>query len=103
MKVGASAETKKKGGRAKKERPFFAPDGYEWEDAPADIADSMDRAEPVVDFLPSPEKLMKAETKIVVTIRLDGEVLEWFKSMGKGYQTKINAVLKAYKRANENS
>jgi uncharacterized protein (DUF4415 family) len=63
----------------------------------------MDRAEPVVDFLPSPEKIMKAETKIVVTIRLDGEVLEWFKSMGKGYQTKINAVLKAYKRANENS
>lgn len=46
---------------------------------------------------------MKAETKIVVTIRLDGEVLEWFKSMGKGYQTKINAVLKAYKKANENS
>jgi len=31
-----------------------------------------------------------------VTIRLDSDILKWFKSMGKGYQTKINAILRSY-------
>ncbi len=31
-----------------------------------------------------------------LTIRLDSDVFDWFKSQGKGYQTKINAVLKSY-------
>ncbi|MGA2654817.1 MAG: BrnA antitoxin family protein [Gammaproteobacteria bacterium] len=34
-----------------------------------------------------------------VTLRLDHDVLEWFKKKGKGYQTRINAVLKAYMKA----
>ena len=34
-----------------------------------------------------------------VSVRLDAEVLEWFKKQGKGYQTRINAVLSAYVRA----
>ncbi|MBK2124968.1 BrnA antitoxin family protein [Fangia hongkongensis] len=37
-------------------------------------------------------------TKKSVTIRLDSDIIEYFKSMGKGYQTKINAVLREYKR-----
>ena len=37
--------------------------------------------------------------KVPVTIRLDREVLEWFKAQGKGYQSRINALLKAYKEA----
>ncbi len=41
----------------------------------------------------------RAEPKIQVTIRLDREVLDWFKAQGKGYQTRINAVLRAYKEA----
>lgn len=31
-----------------------------------------------------------------VSLRLDQEVLEYFKSTGPGYQTRINAVLKGY-------
>ena len=31
-----------------------------------------------------------------VTIRLDADVLEWFKHQGKGYQTKINTLLRRY-------
>ena len=31
-----------------------------------------------------------------LSIRLDPEVLDWFKSQGRGYQTKINEVLKSY-------
>lgn len=31
-----------------------------------------------------------------VTLWLDNDVLEWYKSLGKGYQTRINAVLRLY-------
>jgi uncharacterized protein (DUF4415 family) len=34
--------------------------------------------------------------KQTVTIRLDADVVEWFKRGGKGYQTHINAVLRTY-------
>jgi len=43
----------------------------------------------------------RAEPKAQVTIRLDREVLEWFKSQGKGYQSRINAVLRAYREAHD--
>ena len=39
------------------------------------------------------------QTKASVSIRLDQEVLDWFKSQGKGYQTRINALLRAYMEA----
>ncbi len=31
-----------------------------------------------------------------VHIRLDADVLDWFRAQGKGYQTRINAVLRAF-------
>lgn len=31
-----------------------------------------------------------------VTLRLDHDILTWFKQQGKGYQTMINAILKSY-------
>jgi uncharacterized protein (DUF4415 family) len=34
--------------------------------------------------------------KEAVTLRLDNDILEWYKSLGKGYQTRINAVLRLY-------
>jgi uncharacterized protein (DUF4415 family) len=37
--------------------------------------------------------------KASVCIRLDQDVLDWFKSQGKGYQTRINALLRAYMEA----
>ena len=40
-------------------------------------------------------KLVMPEMKTNVTIRLDNDVISWFKSRRKGYQTKINAVLKS--------
>ncbi len=33
-----------------------------------------------------------------VTLRLDGEIINFFKISGKGYQTRINAVLRSYVR-----
>ena len=43
------------------------------------------------------------ERKKPVTLRLDSDVLEWFKSKGRGYQTRINAVLRTYVEANKKS
>lgn len=37
--------------------------------------------------------------KASVSLRIDVDVLEWFKSRGIGYQTRINAVLRAFKEA----
>ncbi len=34
--------------------------------------------------------------KQAVTMRLDSDVLEWFKKQGKGYQTRINQLLRKY-------
>jgi uncharacterized protein (DUF4415 family) len=38
--------------------------------------------------------------KQIVTIRLDVDMLEWFKSAGPGYQTRINQVLREYMEVN---
>ena len=37
--------------------------------------------------------------KASVSLRIDADVLEWFKSQGSGYQTRMNAVLRAYRDA----
>jgi uncharacterized protein (DUF4415 family) len=34
--------------------------------------------------------------KSAISLRLDPEVLAWFRTQGPGYQTRMNAVLKAY-------
>jgi uncharacterized protein (DUF4415 family) len=36
-----------------------------------------------------------------IHIRLDGDILEWFKAHGRGYQTRINAVLRAFVQTRE--
>lgn len=45
--------------------------------------------------------LKPAPGKAQITLRLDKDVLEWFRHQGAGYQTRINAILKAYKEAHE--
>ncbi len=34
--------------------------------------------------------------KSQITLRIDSEVLSWFRKHGSGYQTRINSLLKAY-------
>ena len=63
-----------------------------------------------IDFSDIPEQgkaffkravLRLPEPKTAVTIRLDQQVLEWFKTKGPGYQTRINALLRAYLEAHK--
>jgi uncharacterized protein (DUF4415 family) len=37
--------------------------------------------------------------KASISLRVDQDVLEWFKDQGPGYQTRINAVLRAFRDA----
>jgi len=41
-------------------------------------------------------RVVMPKPKQAVSLRLDREVMDWFKLQGKGYQTRINAVLRAY-------
>ena len=37
--------------------------------------------------------------KASISLRVDHDVLDWFKAQGGGYQTRMNAVLRAYRDA----
>lgn len=39
--------------------------------------------------------------KVQLTIRVDREVLDWFRKQGNGYHTRINALLRAYMEAHK--
>ena len=36
-----------------------------------------------------------------ISVRLDADVLDFFRAQGKGYQTRINAVLRSYMKAQQ--
>jgi uncharacterized protein (DUF4415 family) len=38
-------------------------------------------------------------TKSSISLRVDADVLDWFKGHGDGYQTRMNAVLRAFRDA----
>jgi uncharacterized protein (DUF4415 family) len=55
-------------------------------------------------FMPDAEWMKNArvvmpQSKEMVTLRLDPDVLAWFRRSGRGYQTRINAVLRAFVEA----
>jgi uncharacterized protein (DUF4415 family) len=41
-------------------------------------------------------KMIAPISKKAVSIRLDSDILDWFKGQGKGYQSVINNVLRSY-------
>lgn len=58
------------------------------------IAEDEDEAEMHVDWSNISVELPRP--KAVLNMRIDCEVLEFFRSQGRGYQTRINAVLRSY-------
>ncbi|HEV2286679.1 MAG TPA: BrnA antitoxin family protein [Steroidobacteraceae bacterium] len=43
--------------------------------------------------------LSVAPKKTLLSLRIDSDVIEWFRSQGAGYQSRINALLRAYMEA----
>jgi uncharacterized protein (DUF4415 family) len=73
--------------------------GSDWRQAAnkpiPDGRDPDDAIEPFpVDWVTT--KLPEPTRKAHMTLRLDADVHEWFRAQGRGYQTKINAILRSY-------
>lgn len=64
------------------------------EEIAADIASDPDEAGMVVDWSNVTVELPKPKGDL--HMRIDRDVLDYFRSLGKGYQTRINAVLRSY-------
>lgn len=60
----------------------------------AAIASDPDEAGLVVDWASATVDLPQA--KSVLNMRVDRDVLDFFRAQGRGYQTRINAVLRSY-------
>ena len=69
-------------------------------EAPDDVSRAITEGEIVVDFLPPPEKLIRKESKVKITITLNSGSVDFFKKYARKnnvkYQTMINEVLDKY-------
>ncbi len=45
--------------------------------------------------------LKSKSKKVQLTLRVDSDVVSWFKEQGQGYQSRINALLRAYMEAHQ--
>lgn len=54
----------------------------------AGLKHNLDNWDNVIIGFPKPKRQL--------TVRLDGDIIEWFQASGKGYQTRMNAVLRSY-------
>ena len=66
------------------------------EDEQIDLSDSPEVTPEMFARAVVRQGLVPVMTKEQVTLRIDADVLEWFRSRGKGYQTQINQLLRAY-------
>lgn len=51
--------------------------------------------------MPTPGSAEINTTRPLPALRLDTEVLDWFKSLGRGHLSRMNAVLKSYVEAHK--
>ena len=69
-------------------------------EAPKNISKAILEGELVADFLPPPEKLIRKEPKVKITITLNSGSVDFFKKHAKQnnvkYQTMINELLDKY-------
>ena len=56
----------------------------------SDPDDAMDEIDWLTTELPQPRR------KQHTSLRLDADMLAWFRAQGRGYQTRINAILRRY-------
>ena len=74
---------------------------WEWlekQDA-AGVEPEVDPEEGEVDW--SQARIVMPPTKQIISVRIDRDVLAFFKAQGRGYQTRINAVLRSYMEAKQ--
>ncbi len=71
-----------------------------YEKAPSDIAEAIEQAEVILDFLPPPDQLVLREETVRVTLNLNKRSVDFFKirarENGVPYQSMIRKVLDIY-------
>ena len=71
-----------------------------YEKAPAELAEAIEQAEVIQDFLPPPDRLVLREETVRVTLNLNKRSVDFFKSSarqnGVPYQSMIRRVLDIY-------
>ena len=80
--------------RKRSQSDWAASDAMTEEEIEAAIASDPDEAGMVVDWTQA--TLTFPAPKAVLNMRVDQDVLDYFRGTGRGYQTKINAILRAY-------
>ena len=69
-------------------------------DAPKNLSKAISEGKLITDFLPPPEKLIRKEPKVKITITLNSGSIDFFKKHARKnnvkYQTMINEVLDKY-------
>ncbi len=78
-------------------------DQTDWEAVKAKTEEDLARdtaSDPAWDGIPEDwykdAVLVMPGRKRLVSLRIDDDVLEWFKAQGPGYQTRLNAVLRSF-------
>jgi predicted DNA binding CopG/RHH family protein len=75
-------------------------------EAPKDVSSVILKGNIITDFLPPPEKLVRKEPKVKITITLNSGSVDFFKKHAKRnnvkYQTMINEVLDKYVKRYKN-
>ncbi|MBV9016507.1 MAG: BrnA antitoxin family protein [Alphaproteobacteria bacterium] len=85
--------------RLKDETDYARLDAMSDEDIAKAVAEDPDAVPLDVDW--SKAKLVMPPGKENVTLRIDRDVLAWFRATGKGFHTRMNAVLRAYMEAHK--
>jgi len=75
--------------------------------APKNVSAALSAGEKIMDFLPPPEKLIRKEPKVKITITLNSGSVDFFKKHAQKnnvkYQVMINEVLNKYVQNYQNA
>ena len=94
--------TRRKLGEIREDRTDWARvDAMTEEERERAIAADQDADVPSADWTKA--RLVLPQRKESIHLRVDPEVLDWFRQQGRGYLTRMNAVLKAYYEAHRSA
>jgi uncharacterized protein (DUF4415 family) len=91
--------TREEAKRLKGKTDYARLDAMTDEDIARAVAEDPDAAPLDIDWTKA--RLVLPPGKENVTLRVDRDVLAWFRATGKGFHTRMNAVLRAYMNAHQ--
>jgi len=96
MKSGSTIKRYKLGDRTGDRTDWARVDALTDEEIEKAVAEDPDAAPLLDEEWFAKARLLWPQEKAAISIRLDQDIVDFFKAQGRGYQTRINAVLRAY-------